>query len=177
MAHPSMCERIGAPSPLEDLPFAKVVALDFADVLTAGVVRCASCPIAYRFETLAIDVDGAIDRAAWDRGEELRVFGLAQLPAGTFERIVDLLSPLGKPTWPIWAPGTGGHSPSIPAAIDRELTLLLNVAGPPTLVVAASGLLARPRVTLPAPAGSDWLRRDWGWFLGLVVGKSDKQPA
>lgn len=175
MAQPLVCQRGGPPDPNGASPFAKVIALDFADGPMAGVVQCASCPVAYRFETLAIDIDGAVDRAAWDRGEEIRVFGLATLAAGTFERIVGVLSPLGQPTWPIWAPGMG--APSIPTSIDREVALLLNAAGPPTVVVSAPGLLAPLLAARPAPLGPAFAHRDWMSFLGLVAGRSIERLA
>jgi len=177
MAKPSICNRVGPLESTEASPFAKVIALDFTDGPTAGVVQCASCPLAYRFETLAIDIDGTVDRAAWDRGEEIRVFGLAPLSAGTFERIVDVLSPLGQPTWPIWAPGAGASPSSILTSIDREVALLLNAAGPPTVAVGASGLLAPLLVARPSPRGQKFAPRDWLSFLGLVAGRSITQPA
>ena len=149
-------------------PFDRVIALDYNDGPTAGAVRCASGTGSYRFDLLAIDVDGAYDQEAWDRGEELRVYGLAPLPPGSFERIVGILTGIEPPRWPVWAPGTTTTA-ALDDRIEQEVILLLEAAGPPTLVAAGPGLLAPFRAAreIGSAGIGQPLDRDWLAYLGL----------
>src|SRR5262245_37097605 len=83
----------------------RVISLAYEDGPTSGAAESADSSTSYRFELLAIDVDGVYDHDAWDRGEELRVYSLTKLAEGSFGRIVAVLSQFEQPTWPVWVPG------------------------------------------------------------------------
>src|SRR5687768_1561221 len=123
-------------------PLSKMVALGFDDGPTEGIVCCENCSSAYRFETLAIDFDGRYDHPSWDRGEELRVFALTSLPPETFDRIVDWLSSIESPRWPVWAPGVGSPSSELARVIEAEVVPALAGSSGPRLLIAAANLLA-----------------------------------
>ena len=150
-------------------PFGKVIALGYHDGPTLGAVQCAGGTDAYRFELLAIDVDGVYDGAAWDRGEELRVYGLAPLPLGSFERIVRILSAIEQPRWPVWAPGMATSAAGLDRLVEREVRPLLDAAGRPTLAVAGPGLLLPVRAARALEPGETDQppQRDWFAFLGF----------
>ncbi len=171
-----LCEHRARALPGGEPIFSKAIALDYRDGPSWGAVQCASCTAAYRFDLLAIDVDGSYDRAAWDRGEELRVFGLAILPTGGFERVVNLLSSVEHPRWPIWAPTMTGTAAELPALVETEVVPLLEAAGSTRLVVATQGLLAPIRVSRAIDGRVNdrkWSDRDWFSLVGL----SAQQPA
>ena len=152
-------------------PFAKIIALGFDDGPSTGVVLCQGCSGAYRFELIAIDVDGTFDHAAWDRGEELRVFSLAPLPEGSFDRIVAALAAIEAPRWPTWAPGVDLRAPELDRLIESDIASILHGADRPTLVVVAAGLL-QPFVTIresPEPNGRT--PTDWFALFGFVADK------
>ena len=152
----------------EASPFGKIIALTYDDGPTGGAVACRSCALAYRFERLHTDVDGVYDRAAWDIGEELHVFGLAPLPANAFDRIVTRLSEVEPPRWPVWTPGMPSTSDDLERIVERGVVPLLEEAGPWQVIVAGAGL-QRPFVAVRhtdrahVPADGEW----FAW-LGLA---------
>jgi len=149
-------------------PFSKLIAFGYSDGATSGVVLCGSCSAAYAFEMLALDVDGKYDPAAWDRGEEMRIFSLAALPTQAFARLVEALSDLEAPRWPVWVPA---HDPSkgpLLATVDQEVDAVVGAASTPQLVVAASDLLKRILVARQVTAEQFTSIQDWFSFLGLV---------
>src|SRR5262245_36096829 len=128
---------VGGPS-----PFAKVIALDYDDGPTSGLVRCREDAESYRFEQVAVDIDGRVDHESWDRGEELRIFTLAPLPSEEFDRIVARLAAIEPPVWPIWWPGARDHTPEQDRLLKEDLEPHRVKSKRPVLVVAMSGLLA-----------------------------------
>ena len=127
--------------------------------------------VADRFELLATDVDGRLDPAAWDRGEELRVYALAPIPPDAFERIVDALTTAGQPRWPVWLIGDPDGREGIPSIWQEDVDAALIHAWHPELVIASPGLLQ------PVAAAKEWPSlgavemRNWFAYLGL-----DKTP-
>jgi hypothetical protein len=149
-------------------PFARVVAFGYDDGPTSGVVECTGGDLAYRFDLLATDVDGTLDPAAWDRGEELRIYALAPLPPNTFGRIVAALATAQQPRWPIWLVQGGFGGGSLPASREAEVAALLDLAAPPELVIASSGLLQPVAAAGGWPADGTNGVRDWFAYLGLA---------
>ena len=129
-----------SPQPQPRLPFPHVIAFGYDDGPTIGAVACAAETEHYRFELLAIDIDGHHDHQAWDRGEEVRVFGLAHLPEAAYKQIVRLLENVEPPRWPVWVPGTGGAAAPDHPAIDRAESLLQSAAAPTQIIVAGPSL-------------------------------------
>jgi hypothetical protein len=158
-------DQVGAAS-----PFAKIVAFGYEDGPSIGIVRCVDCSEAYRFEMLATDVDGLYDQAAWDRGEELRIFALVPLSEGAFDRIVTLLSSVEEPIWPVWLPGVSRRSPELDRHIEADVSEILGTAGHPRLIVATADLL-KPFVAIrDYPAEDGQAPLDWFAVLGFASG-------
>ena len=150
-------------------PFSKIIAFGYDDGPTSGIVRCTGCAEAYRFDVLASDVDGIYDFAAWDRGEELRIFSLSRLSEGAFERAVDVLSTAEAPRWPVWVPGVYPHLPTLDRLVDTDIASILAGADRPCLIVAAAGLL-QPMVAIrDHPAGGRLSDSDWFALLGFTA--------
>jgi hypothetical protein len=124
--------------------FAKLVALGYEDGPTGGAIQSTDGRGDYRFELVAIDVDGIHDYDAWDRGEELRAFALTELPSGSFERIVAVLSSAEEPTWPVWVPGVRNSSPVADELVAREVAQILLSAQGQRFVVVTTDLLGQP---------------------------------
>lgn len=150
-------------------PFSDVVAFGYDDGPTTGIVRCAGCADAYRFDVLAIDVDGIYDNASWDRGEELRIYSLSPLPAGTFDDIVALLSTVEPPRWPLWIPGIRAPSPDLDRLVETNVNPILAVANRPRLLVAAGGLLQPIVAIRDDPGNYERTEADWFALLGFTA--------
>jgi len=150
-------------------PFARLLAFGYEDGPTEGVVQCAGCSMAYWFELLAIDVDGVHDRIAWERGAELRVFALSPLPAGTFKRIVDVLSAVEEPRWPAWMPTFGRTSPLVNSVVERWITPAITSAGLDRIAVVAPDLLSP--IVAARPLVGEAVDGDWFALLGTPVAK------
>ena len=165
----SICNQTISSLLTDSPPFKKVIALDYHDGPTSGAVQCAGGTAAYRFELLAIDVDGVYDGAAWDRGEELRVYGLAPLSSGSFEHIVRILAELEEPRWPIWAPGMKAAADR-DGRIERKVLPLLDAEGRHTLVVAGASPLGPFRAARELGSAELDKSRDADWFAILGFG-------
>jgi len=111
-------------------PFSRIIAFDYYDGPTSGVIQCKQCLDAYKFEMLA-----------WDEGQDVRVFSLALLPSHTFTRLMKALAPLGSPSWPVWVPVWEYQTDSLREAVEQEVQYLLNEADSPQYVIAAQDLL------------------------------------
>lgn len=136
----------GAPFPS---PVHKIVALDYYDGPTCGLLRC-EAGRAYRFEILA-----------WDsETQDVRVFSLAPTPPAAFDLLAELCARHEKPRWPVWVP-SWQEDPK------EEIAAALARAGPVEWVVATDDLmgtiLAARRVRPEDVRAVD----DWRSFLGL----------
>ena len=161
------CQRLSALTEGRS-PFSKIIAFGYSDGATSGVVQCGICSAAYTFEMLALDVDGKYDRQAWDRGEEIRIFSLAALPAQAFARLVEPLARLEAPRWPVWVPSRDPSKAQLLAAIDQEVNAIIHAASHPRVVVAASDLLKSISVAREVTAEQLTSVQDWFAFLGLI---------
>jgi hypothetical protein len=151
-------------------PFSKIVGFGYDDGPTTGVVRCAGCSDAYRFDVLAIDVDGIYDIGSWDQGEELRIYALSPLPDGAFDQIVALLSTAEPPRWPIWVPSVVPNSPAFDRLIEKDYQPILTDPDPRLLVAAAGGLLQPIVAVGNHPYDDGRTASDWFALLGFAAG-------
>jgi hypothetical protein len=151
-----------------DSPFTKIIALDFYDGPTGGILRCETCHTVYQFDMLD-----------WDDHHQVRVFRLRVLPENSWEKSLQALEEAEpRPQWPVWAPCKW---PSVHAReeANTKLSKILAQAKPAELLVAWLGygeriLAARkfpPKELDMEPA---WLTvddkskfRDWFPLLGL----------
>jgi hypothetical protein len=150
-------------------PLGRIIALGFYDGPTAGVLECAACGTAYRFDMLD-----------WDDDHRVRLFRLGALPPGAFDQCVEILARTDTPRWPVWVPWARSRPPDAGRErADQELQAILGRAQRPELLVAWSGygenLLAARKVppqelaavpdwfSSPGPGGAE----DWFSRLGL----------
>lgn len=157
-----------------DTPFARIIALDFYDGPTSGILQCRTCGSVYRF-----------DMIDWDEDHQIRVFRLALLPPDALDRCVAALAPYGPPRWPIWVPNRSNLlDPAAGEIADRAMQRVLEKTAPAELVVAWTGygdkiLAARKVPAAELSQARDWFSiedpaafRDWFALLGL-----SKRPA
>ncbi|MDQ3706597.1 MAG: hypothetical protein M3437_15530 [Chloroflexota bacterium] len=153
---------------LEPSPFERLIALEYYDGPTRGVIQCRDCEQAYIFTMLDIDDEGKYDRASWNEGREIRVFGLSDLPASSFEELMRVCSRYVAPTWPVWLPlFQTTHTSEILNAVKSEMQHVLDT----TVVVSVvathdllADVVAARNISEDDPAGMP----DWFSFLGLI---------
>jgi len=74
-------------------PFTKIIALDFYDGPTGGILRCETCHRVYQFDMLD-----------WDY-HQVRVFRLRSLPPDSWTQSLAALEQAEpSPGWPVWFP-------------------------------------------------------------------------
>jgi len=153
-------------------PFSNIITLDYYDGSLAGLAWCSKQVIPYTFQAIS-----------WDRDQEIRVFVVGTARAITTDEAYKILSPLGSPRIPEWAPSPQGKNPEHTKAI-RSLRHFLVSDEIPWGVFAASGVskeilganiidkaarnrVPRPRKTdLPnIPSSQDW--EFWRGYLRL----------
>lgn len=139
-----------------DAPFTQIVFIGYDDGPTSGAARCATNSETYRFEMLARDVGGAYDWQAWDRGEEIRIFSLARLPAAAFGRFAGVLSQ--EETRQRIVEDKGYYN---------EVCSILDAANPPELIIATHGIKAKIIAASQVSADDITAGQDWFSFLGL----------
>jgi hypothetical protein len=150
-------------------PFTRIIALDFYDGPTGGVLQCAACGAVYQFDMLD-----------WDDDHAVRVIRLASLPPGSLEACVQALGQPEPPRWPVWVPSRQAlPSEEAREAADRAVASVLAHARLAELVVAWAGYGERILAARRMPASElqgvpDWFSaedpgqlRDWFTFLGL----------
>jgi|GEM_PF-3559395 len=125
-------------------PFSRIVATDYYDGPTDGLIECRVCSTIYSFRKLD-----------WDEMQNVRIFSLSPV-AGHF--IADIEEHLGgetRPRWPVWVIGSESST-----AVLKVVDDLLGGASPAEFVVATQNLLGT--IEIWRPIGSfehvDWFR-------------------
>lgn len=146
-----------------------MVALDFYDGPTSGVMQCQVCFAEYRFTMLD-----------WDEHQSDRVFSLEPLPVQSFNQIVEVLFNYEPPKLPLWFPLRPYPSKQVHELVERQLAEVMNNAGSATAVIATSQwgekiLAAKALSSDDTEYVQSWfsleepkVSRDWFSFLGLV---------
>ena len=117
---------------VSDEPFSQMVVLDYYDGPASGFIQCKACGAEYHFYL----VD-------WDQLHNVRIFALAPLPEGSFERLFGVLGAI--PDRPVWIP------PLLSRASEEQLDELyanglqeiIDQAATATLVIAWSARTER----------------------------------
>ena len=76
-----------------------------------------------------------------DEDHRIRLYGLASLPPGTMDRVVELLSPFMTPTWPTWAPLWKFPTEDDRLAVEQAVDELIACAAAPEFAISTAGLL------------------------------------
>src|SRR6266568_2897931 len=109
-------------------PFTKVLALDWYDGPTGGVVQLGEGGEVFRFELLDKQQLAETDI-------DLRVFGLYPLLPNALARLTAALTPTHEPNWPVWFPIWEFPTDEARSKVDQEADDILAQAGPLTWVV------------------------------------------
>lgn len=144
----------GSPS-----PFDGIIALGWYDGVTEGLAHCGSCGREYRFDWLDASDEG---------GREIRIYRLAPLGPGSMERLTAVFAPGQEPRRPVWVPSWKFPSDAERSAVEGMTQEILDGAGPPELVLAASDDLGGAILGARSVSGLDFAGvDDWFAFLGL----------
>jgi hypothetical protein len=120
-------EHTSQPQP-EPSPFDQVLVLGWNDGPEEGLIRCGRCLREYHFKILALV----------DEDQGIRLLGLAPLPVGSIDRVVQALSQYMSPKWPTWLPLWQFPTDSERQEVDSLIDGILAQAAPTTLVITAS---------------------------------------
>jgi hypothetical protein len=110
-------------------PITRVIALNYYDGPTLGVLQVGDGGSVYRFVLLDQRQVETDDEA------ELRVFGLYPLPADSLDRLASAVSPHVPPRWPVWCPHWQFPTDEIRQAVEAKTDDIVHRAGPLTWVV------------------------------------------
>jgi hypothetical protein len=108
-------------------PIMRVIALDWYDGPTSGVLQLGDAGPVYRFAML--------DEHQLPADTEVRVYGLYPLPPGAFERLAGAISSHMTPRWPVWVPLWQFPADEARQAVENLTDGILKQAGPLTWVV------------------------------------------
>lgn len=137
-------------------PFSKIIVFGYYDGPTSGIVQCRLCTTVYKIETLD-----------WDNMQDMRICSLALLQTPYFNQLVNLLTPLGTPTWPVWVPIWKFESQEKEEILNRQVQEIVEKAGKVSLVIAteniATEVLTAKKIT-PEEFGSV---KNWFSFLDI----------
>ncbi len=131
-------------------PFTKVLALGYYDGPTEGLLQDGQGSSVYQFRMLAWE----------DETQDLRIFGLAPLPATAFAELAEAYARHQSPRWPVWVPFRQ-------AGIEGLEQHVLGLAGPVEWVIATYDLLGEILAAKPAAPAEVGRITDWPSFLGL----------
>lgn len=116
-----------------DSPFKDVVCFDWYDGPVEGVTRCSVCQRTYTFRM-----------CAWDDQQHSRVYLFQRLETKHYEQVIDVLSDLEPPKWPIWVPQWLHPRKGQFEAADSEIERLVKAGtGPDGLLVLSSSIYER----------------------------------
>lgn len=157
-----------------DSSFTKIIALDFYDGPTGGILQCEACQTVYQFDMLD-----------WDDHHQVRVFRLRVLPESNWNKSLQALGQAEpKPRWPVWVPCKWPSEHAREEA-NRKLSKILAQAKPAELLVAWLGygeriLAARKFSPKDLDMEPAWFTvddkskfRDWFPLLGLSKEKAN----
>jgi hypothetical protein len=157
-----------------DSPFTKIIASDFYDGPTGGILQCETCQTVYQFDMLD-----------WDDHHQVRVFRLRVLPESSWEKSLQALEKAEPPPrWQVWVPCKWPSDDAREEA-NRKLSKILAQAKPAELLVAWLGygeriLAARKFSPKDLDMEPAWLTvddkskfRDWFPLLGLSKEKAN----
>lgn len=101
----------------------RVLVLGYHDGATDGIILFADAGPTFRFEL----ADGADVLP----GATTRRYTLRPLPAGSLDRLVVALAPLGPAAWPVWCPIWRFPSEEVRGQVEAVVDEVLAAAGPP----------------------------------------------
>ena len=100
---------------------ARIFITGYYDGPTDGVLQIGISGPCYRFDM--VDPENL--------SPDIRRFELRRLSIETMDKIVDLLTPFHKPSWPAWCPNWTFPSECVKGEIEERLDVLMGTPGPP----------------------------------------------
>jgi hypothetical protein len=131
-------------------PFARLLATDYYDGPTAGLVQCGTCRTSYAFAKLD-----------WDDQQDMRVFSLSPIRDLNLELIATPFQDV-SPRWPQWV-----IAPSVSKDFWVEVDRVLDSASSTEFVVATADLLSE--ISVWRPGGLD---HPQDWFKELALDRT-----
>jgi hypothetical protein len=111
---PDFVPGLNDPSPVQ-----RVIIFDYYDGALGGVMELAG-GTSFRFD--------CTDETHNPDGCDERTYTLRPLPAGSFERLVAVLSEHLQPGWPVWAPIWAFPSAEVQGEVERRVDVILDSA-------------------------------------------------
>lgn len=124
-------------------PLARIIVVEWHDGPVTGAAVCGECGAELAFRM-----------AAWDDEQTMRVYTLADLPKGQFEKLLNIFGVAGQPNWPVWWPAHFPSENERDRAWRRAQSLLASAAAP-TCVVATEALESTILKSSPLPSGEE----------------------
>lgn len=129
----------------------QVVVFDWHDGPRQGVCALATPECEFVFDLVAerFNPDGLDDR----------LFRLREIPKGTIARILSLVSPLGPPAIPVWAPVWSFPNASEKDSADKAIDEILNSSRHTNILVRTHDMkafLGCWEIDEISPEGTDW---------------------
>jgi hypothetical protein len=120
-------------------PIARMIIVEWYDGPVTGAAICGDCGAEFAFRMVASDDN-----------QTMRIYTLADLQIGQFERLSSAFASAGPPKWPVWWPAHFSSDKERDAAW-RQAQTVLAAAAPPTCVVAAEELEKKILRASPVP--------------------------
>lgn len=149
-------------------PIYSIIALDYYDGPTSGVIRCQVCSAEFKFMMLD-----------WDDHQGNRVYSLEPLPLHSFKQIEDVLSKYELPKSPVWFPLRQYSSKQDHEFVEQQIAEILDQAASAIAVIAMSQwgetiLAGKALNAIDMKYVRSWFTQeepqaslDWFSFLGL----------
>lgn len=112
--------------------FGRIICTDWYDGVLSGFAECRQCGAAYWFSVVG-----------WDTSSSVRVYAFMPLGDGEFEHVLDSLSALGSPRWPIWIPIWRFLDEAERLGAESQIAASIAGAGPPQYLAGSDDLAAR----------------------------------
>lgn len=117
----------------ETAPFSRIIGWGWDDGLTDGLAQCGGCGRAFEFRLVAREADE----------DDRRVFSLVPLHDGRFDAVLDVLSAVLEPRWPVWIPRWTFANSEEQSAVETRLEQLELTRGSVEWLVIAADLSTR----------------------------------
>ena len=129
-------------------PFVRLIATDYYDGPTEGIIECGACSRVYSFRKLD-----------WDQGQDVRIFALSPIPGCAISEFEARAAGEVVSKWPSWVLMEETET-EIAATVDG----IRDMASPAEFIVATEDLLSLIEAWRPVGLSDDV---DWFSELGL----------
>jgi hypothetical protein len=162
MSEPKPCCRTLPNSARSPTPFVAGIALDYYDGFTGGLLQCGHCGREFRFKWLDVCEGSSGD-------DEVRIFGLADVPHGSIASIEEERGTLDERRGPVWFLHWSFPTEEARERMDALIERIYARTSTEGLVLASKeGPTGEILVSRSLPPDELTDGRDWFAFLGVV---------